>query len=72
MTCGGIIFIGAMFAAAFWLSDVVGSIWPVGVAGVFLISFIAWRFVEYNAQRDRIKKLDDYFDAKWREENQSE
>lgn len=65
-------FIGAMFAAAFWLSDVVGSIWPVGVAGVLLIVFIAWRFIEYNAQRDQMKRLDAYFDAKLREEDRNE
>ncbi len=68
MTCGGIVFIAAMFAAAFWVSDMVNSVWPIGVAGLLLIAFIAWRFIEYNAQRDQIKRLDSYFDAKWREE----
>ena len=57
-----------MFAAAFWVSDMVNSVWPIGVAGLLLIAFIAWRFIEYNAQRDQIKRLDSYFDAKWREE----
>ena len=66
MTCGGILFLIAMFVAAAWLSDVVGSVWPMGVAGVLLILFIAWRFFEYNAQRDQIKRIDRAFEAEMR------
>ena len=55
-----------MFFAAAWLSDVVGSVWPLGVAGVLLILFIAWRFFEYNAQRDEMRRIDRAFEAEMR------
>ena len=55
-----------MFFAAAWLSDVVGSVWPLGVAGVLLILFIAWRFFEYNAQRDELRRIDRAFEAEMR------
>jgi hypothetical protein len=66
MTCGGVIFLAAMFIAAAWVSDLVGSVWPLGVAGVLLILFIAWRFFEYNAQRDQMRRLDRAFEAELR------
>ena len=72
MTCGGIIFLMAMFAAAAWLSDVVGSVWPLGVAGVLLIFFIAWRFFEFNAQRDQMKRLDRAFEAEMRRQQDND
>ncbi len=55
-----------MFIAAAWVSDLVGSVWPLGVAGVLLILFIAWRFFEYNAQRDQMRRLDRAFEAELR------
>ena len=66
MTFGGLIFLTAMFIAAAWLSDVVGSIWPFGVAGVILLLLIGWRFVGYFVQRDEIKRLDAIFEDEMR------
>jgi positive regulator of sigma E activity len=66
MTCGGLIFLAGMFIAAAWLSDVVGSVWPLGVAGVLLLLSIAWRFFEYYARRDEIKRLDAIYEEEMR------
>jgi hypothetical protein len=66
MTCGGIIFLVTMFAAAAWLSDVVGSVWPLGLAGVLFILLIAWRFFEFFAQRDQMKRLDRAYESEMR------
>lgn len=72
MTCGGILFLIAMFVAGAWLSDVVGSVWPLGLAGVLLILFIAWRFFEYNAQRDEMRRIDRAFEAEMRRTQESD
>jgi hypothetical protein len=68
MTCGGIIFMGGLFIGAIWLSDEVGSVWPLWVAGAIFVSLIAWRFFEYFHQRGRIKRLDAIFEKQWRDE----
>jgi hypothetical protein len=57
MTCGGIVFIVAMFVGAVWLGDQLHSLWPVNIAIVIFVLLVAARIFEFVYQRNQHKRI---------------
>jgi energy-coupling factor transporter transmembrane protein EcfT len=70
MTCGGILFIVALFVGAAWLGDQLNSSWPVNVAIAIFILLVAWRIFEFVYQRNEHKRI--YRQMDWAIEHPAE
>jgi hypothetical protein len=70
MTCGGIVFVVAMFVGAVWLGDQLNSPWPVNVAVGIFVLLVAWRIFEFVHQRNEHKRV--YRQMDWAMEHPAE